>query len=69
MAKETFLQYCTRPTGFGKTPWPQTVIIFLFGVGVTVGIASLAPWWSPLGMLPFAALVFGTWMNYTGRWK
>jgi 4-hydroxybenzoate polyprenyltransferase len=66
---ETFIQYCTRPTGFGKTPWPQAVIIFLFSIGVTVGIASLSPWFAPLGMLPFAALVLGTYMNYTGRWK
>jgi hypothetical protein len=69
MSNETFLEYCTRRTGFGKTPWPQFVIILGFSIAVTVSVAMFAPWFAPLGMLPFAALVFGTWMNYTGRWK
>jgi hypothetical protein len=69
MTGETFIEYCTRSTGFGKTPWPQFVIILGFSIAITVSLASFAPWFAPLGMLPFAALVFGTWMNYTGRWK
>jgi hypothetical protein len=69
MSNESFLEYCTRPSGFGKTPWPQAAFIFGFSVCVTLGVASYAPWFAPLGMLPFAALVFGTWMNYTGKWK
>ena len=69
MSNETFLEYCTRRTGFGKTPWPLAAVIGLFSIFATGGIATFAPWFAPLGMLPLAALVFGTWMNYTGRWK
>jgi hypothetical protein len=69
MNTETFYEYCTRPTGFGKTPWPQFVLILGFSIITTASVASFAPWWSPLGMLPFATLVLGTYMNYTGRWK
>jgi hypothetical protein len=69
MNNETFYQYCTRRTGFGKTPWPQFASILIFSIAVTVSVASFAPWLSPLGMLPFAVLVLGTYMNYTRRWK
>lgn len=69
MTYETFYQYCTRPTGFGKTPWPQFVLIFGFSIITTAAIYTFAPWWSPLGLLPLGVLVLGTWMNYTGRWK
>jgi len=70
MKKETFLQYCFRPTGFGKTSWGVTVYIFATSLLASIAmIASFASWWGLLGMTPVAALILGTYMNYTGRWK
>jgi hypothetical protein len=70
---ETFLQFCTRRTGFGKTSWWQFGVIQLF---VAVLVYSGVTTWDDAGWVGIAfavaievVLVYGTWMNYTGRWK
>jgi hypothetical protein len=67
MSGETFLQFCTRPTGFGKTPWPQFSIIVAFSIAIVAGLYTAAWWAAPLGLLPVVVLVWGTWRNYKGK--
>jgi hypothetical protein len=67
MSGETFLQFCTRPTGFGKTPWPQFSIIVAFSIATVAGLYTVAWWAAPLGMLPVVVMVFGTWRNWKGK--
>jgi hypothetical protein len=67
MTRETFLEFCTRPTGFGKTPWPQFSIIVAFSIATVAGLYTVALWAAPLGLLPAVVLVYGTWRNYKGK--
>jgi hypothetical protein len=61
-----FLRYCFSPTGFGKTSWPQAIIIHAFGgLGIYYTYES---YWALLGLMPVAVLWYGTYKNYTGRW-
>lgn len=65
--KETFVEYITRPTGFGKTPWPLAILIHLFGVaGIVMAVTDSA--WGMLGLMGPTVLWWGTWMNYKGKW-
>lgn len=68
---ETFFEFCTRRTGFGKTKWAQFGLIQLM-VGMCV-LAGLLTWYDSgwVGIVAGAAievvLVWGTWMNYTRK--
>ena len=65
-----FLRFLFRRTGFGLTAWPVAIYIFVFSIAMTIAITYTgAPWLLFLGLVPFGALVFGSWMNYTGKWK
>jgi hypothetical protein len=66
--RETFFQYITRWSGFGLTPWPAAILIHLFGIASIV-MAFEESAWALLGLMAPAMLWFGTWMNYTGRWR
>ncbi len=71
---ETFLQFITRKSGFGKTPWPQFILImlcvaWLFALGITLdpdgtGAKGLA---YGFGVALVAVLVYGTWRNWRGK--
>lgn len=68
---ETFLQFLTRRTGFGKTSWVQFAFIALPVLCLlVVGIAT----WGDGGWVAvlFAAaivavMVYGTWRNFKGK--
>jgi len=66
---ETFAEFCSRPTGFGLTSWPQFGLIVGLGLAMVVtGIVS-ETWASTVwGLMVVAGLVLGTWMNFTRRW-
>lgn len=70
--RETFTEYLTRPTGFGKTPWPLFIIlqaICLYGIAASVISWGDGGWIGfALVMLTEGALILGTRMNYTRRW-
>lgn len=67
MEKETFGQFITRPSGFGRTQWPIAILIHLFGMaGVFMAVTDSA--WGLLGLIGPAVLWWGTWMNYKGKW-
>ena len=66
---ETFLDFITRPTGFGKTPWVAAILIHLFSVAGAVSLSTIAWYWAPAGLIPAAVLWLGTYFNYTGKWK
>jgi hypothetical protein len=66
--RETFLQFITRDSGFGRTSWETAILIHIFGVAsLTMGITE-SPW-AFLGLVAPVTLWIGTYMNYTGRWK
>ena len=71
--KETFFQFLTRKSGFGRTSWP--VFIFMQTLLAGFVIAGALDWrdggWIGIAVWVVinAALVLGSWMNYTGRWK
>lgn len=44
MKRETFLEYITRPTGFGRTHWAAAILIHLFGVASVVMAFTDSPW-------------------------
>ena len=68
---ETFLEFCTRPTGFGRTSWVVFALIQAFVVALVVaGIVT----WSDDGWVAhlFAGaiegvLIMGTYLNYTKK--
>ena len=64
---ETFMEFCTRPSGFGKTPWPQFTIIFGFSIATVAGLFTIAWWAAPFGLIPLGATVLGTWRNWNGK--
>ena len=65
---ETFVEYCFRPTGFGRTHWIAALWVHAFGA-VSVGMAIAGEPWALLGLVAPVALWVGTYMNYTGRWR
>jgi len=70
--RETFIEYMTRPTGFGKTHWALFFLIQLvLGIGMAYGIQT----WNEGGWIGVTAwpivngvILLGTYMNYTRRW-
>lgn len=71
MRHETFLEFCTRPTGFGKTKWLQFGLIQAFVVALVV--AGIVTWpddgWVALvfaGAIE-VVMVVATYSNYTRK--
>jgi len=65
---ETFRQFITRRSGFGRTPWAAAIWVHAFGVAsITMAFTDSA--WALLGLIAPVTLWVGTYMNYTGRWK
>lgn len=71
LRKATFWEYCWWPTGLGKTPWPLFGLIQLvISLGLIVSAAEGVAWFGAVwGVMIDGALVLGTWMNHTGRWR
>jgi len=69
---ERFIDFCNRPTGFGRTPWGQFWIIQAAIVALVVlGMVTWRDggWTAVVGaVLVEAVFVFGTYMNYTRKW-
>jgi hypothetical protein len=71
MSGETFLQFCTRPSGFGRTPWWGFVTIQAFVI--MLAFAGLWTWpesgWVAIAFAVAieAVLFYGTWMNWKGK--
>ena len=71
MEHETFLDFITRPTGFGKTSWPQfalimTCVAFLLGIGI--GTWGEGGWVAVVFAAAIVAvLMWGTWRNFNGK--
>ena len=69
--RETFAEFLTRPTGFGRTSWPSFITIQAFVAALL--IAGFLTWadggWiaAAFGLLIEGVLVWQTWWNYTGR--
>jgi hypothetical protein len=69
--RETFMEYLTRPTGFGRTSWPMfTMIQAACAALLTAGI----PTWNDGGWVAVAmlaaietVLVWQSHRNYTGK--
>lgn len=68
MNRETFLQFITRPTGFGRTHWAAAILIHLFGVASIVAALDYG-WTALLGLIAPVTLWAGTYMNYKGCWR
>ena len=72
LSKESFFDYCFRPTGFGKTSWSAFTLLQMIAIGGIFG--GISTWsdggWSAVVMVAVieAVLVFGTWMNFKGKW-
>lgn len=69
--RETFMEYLTRPTGFGRTSWPQFALIQACCIALVV--AGTATWsdggWVACAMAATieAVLVWQSYRNYTGK--
>ena len=69
---ETFVEYMTRPGGFGNTGWGQFWVLQAFVMCLM--LAGIATWndygWTAniAGLVVEAVFVFGTYMNYMRRW-
>lgn len=69
--RETFLEYLTRPTGFGRTSWVAFAFIQAMVIGiVSAGVATI----DEAGWVAFvmaaaieAVLVIWSHRNYTGK--
>jgi hypothetical protein len=68
---ETFLEYLTRPTGFGRTSWPMFALIQAMVIGiVSAGVATIdeAGWVAFIMAAAIEAVLFGvSYRNYTGK--
>lgn len=68
---ESFIQFLTRRTGFGKTPWPQFALIMAVVVILAcIGVVT----WHDRGWVPIAfavaiisVLIYGSWRNWKGK--
>ena len=68
--KETFLQFCTRRTGFGRTPWGEFAFIEIaIGIMAWVGWDTSTPFAYLFAIVLQFLFIYGTWKNYTGQWK
>ena len=69
--RETFMEYLTRPTGFGRTSWPQFAIIQAACIALVM--AGVSTWsdggWVACAMAATieAVLLWQTHRNYTGK--
>ena len=69
--RETFMEYLTRPTGFGRTSWPQFAIIQAACIALV--IAGVVTWsdggWVACAMAATieAVLLWQSHRNYTGK--
>lgn len=72
MRSERFMEFCFLPYGFGKTSWYAFALIQVMCFGM-VSFAASDEGGAAIAMtfafLIEALLVFGTWMNFKGRWK
>lgn len=66
--QETFAEFLTRPTGFGRTSWVQAVII---GIILLFGNIVCIVTWKDMGwigtiilLLLKGAIMWSTWKNY-----
>lgn len=68
--RETFLDYLTRPTGFGKMRWEIFAVLQAILVWGIVSNIHLGDWW--IAVIAFvvvnAVLTIGTYFNFTRRW-
>jgi hypothetical protein len=70
--RETFAEFITRPTGFGRISWPQAAIVFVAALGIIacsftpmpLGYAVLV---ACMGIAIIALMFIGAWRNYTHR--
>src|SRR5574343_492988 len=66
--KEKFLEYITRPTGFGRTSWPAfvfTALIFLIiTIAAIVGFNSGGIYVLPMILISVIGGFYSTWNNY-----
>lgn len=69
--RETFFEYLTRPTGFGRTSWPMFALIQAMVIGiVSAGVATIdqAGWVAFIIAAAIEAVLFGvSYRNYTGK--
>ena len=69
--RETFAEYLTRPTGFGRTSWPMFALIQCMVIGiVSAGVATIDEHgWVAFVMAAAieAVLVIWSHRNYTGK--
>jgi hypothetical protein len=69
--RETFAEYLTRPTGFGRTSW--TAFVFIQAMCIALIVTGSVTWsdggWVAVAMalLVEGVLVWQSWLNYTGR--
>jgi hypothetical protein len=70
---ETFAEFITRPSGFGRTSWWAFAWmqgIFIAGMIASLGSFSDGGWaGAAVLMLMQGALWLGTYLNWTGRWQ
>lgn len=72
ISPETFYDYMTRPTGFGKTSWGSFFLIQAIAMGGI--IAGVSTWddkgWTAIVAVAVveAVLVLGTYMNFKKNW-
>lgn len=69
--RETFVEYLTRPTGFGRTSWPMFGLIQAMVIGiVSAGVATIDEngWVAFVMAAAIEAVLFGmSYRNYTGK--
>ena len=69
--RETFMEYLTRPTGFGRWTWGQFALIQAMVIGiVSAGVATIdeAGWVAFIMAAAIEAVLVGTsYRNYTGK--
>ena len=69
--RETFMEYLTRPTGFGRTSWPMFALIQAMVIGiVSAGVATIneAGWVAFIMAAAIEAVLFGmSYVNYKQR--
>jgi hypothetical protein len=69
--RETFMEYLTRPTGFGRTSWPMFALIQAMVIGIVLaGVATINENGSVAFIMAAAiegVLVGMSYRNYTGK--
>ena len=68
--RETFFQYLTRPTGFGRTSWPVFGIIQAACIALLIaGDTGADGGWVAVAMVGAieTVLVWQSYLNYTGK--